>query len=77
MILFFKSDTCRPCRMMFSFVKDLPGVQIVNTSDENNHGMINEYGIHSVPTTIRIENGVEVHRRTGLMNKKEFLAFSN
>ena len=73
--LFFKTSSCGACRKMEPFVEKYD-VEIVNLSFAGNRGLVEKYGLHSVPTTIKIDdNGVEIERKTGAMTETDFASF--
>ena len=74
-VLFFKTSTCAACRKMEPFIENYD-VEIVNLTFEGNRGMLHKYGLHSVPTTIKVDaNGVELERHTGAMSEADFAKF--
>jgi hypothetical protein len=77
--LMFKTPTCRSCHAMLAMAyaaraKGLP-LQVIDASDEMSRGKVLQYGIHSVPTMVKLENGVEVERHIGAMPMREFYDF--
>jgi hypothetical protein len=78
-ILMFKTPSCRSCSAMlplFYAAKNKEyNMTLIDASDLENHGKVLEYGIHSVPTFIKIEDGVEVSRHVGAMPMREFYDF--
>lgn len=74
-VLFFKTNACGVCRKMEPFVEDFD-VQIINLNFGPNRGYVEKYGLHSVPTTIVLDdNGNEIKRKTGGMTKQDFEQF--
>ena len=53
-ILKFYSPTCGPCKVMSRNLSVLKGVEIqdVDTSDENNESLMDEWKIRTVPTIV-------------------------
>ena len=53
-ILKFYSPTCGPCKVMSRNLSALKGVEIqdVDTSDEDNESLMDEWKIRTVPTVI-------------------------
>jgi hypothetical protein len=50
-------------------------LDIIDASDEMSRGKVLQYGIHSVPTMVKLENGVETERHIGAMPMREFYDF--
>jgi len=77
--LMFKTPTCRSCKAMLplAYAARAKGesVTIIDASDEMSRGQVLQYGIHSVPTMVKLENGVEVDRHIGAMPMQEFYDF--
>lgn len=74
-VLFFKTSSCGACRKMEPFVENYD-VEIINLTFGGNRGYTEKYALHSVPTTIKLdENGHEIARKTGAMSESDFAEF--
>lgn len=77
--LVFKTPSCRSCNAMLPLIYSAKSkgsdITIVDASTEENRGQVLQYGIHSVPTFVKLENGVEVERHVGAMPMREFYDF--
>lgn len=77
--LMFKTPTCRSCHSMLPLINAAStkghDIQVIDASVLDNRGKVVEYGIHSVPTFIKLDNGVEVERHIGAMPMREFYDF--
>jgi thioredoxin-like negative regulator of GroEL len=65
-ILKFYSDTCGPCKVLSKRIKEAE-IKVKEVNIEDDDDLINKYKIRSVPTLVKIDNGVEIGRFTGVM----------
>jgi len=77
-ILYFSSTWCQPCKafrpLMESMQNEIPVTFIdVDSSPQT----AQQYNIKSVPTTIVVQNGVEIGRVVGAKPKEEIRALYN
>ena len=77
-ILYFSAPYCAPCRtfkpIMESLQSQIPITFIdvdISTQTAQNHN------VRSVPTTILLEDGVEIGRLTGIKPKEEIISLYN
>lgn len=72
----FGAPWCGPCQsvapVLEAMAEDGLPVFDVNTDEDSDAAV--KYGIRSVPTFIVFENGVEVKRESGAMNKSQLTA---
>lgn len=67
-ILKFYSETCGPCKVLESKLKNYPHENI-NIEEESNDELVEKYNIKSVPTTIILDtNNEEIKRFPGIFD---------
>ena len=65
-VLKFSASWCGPCRVLS---QTLEGVEnITNVDIDNNMEQARKYNIRNVPTLVFLKDGVEVHRKSGIMS---------
>lgn len=75
-ILKFYTTWCQPCKALTALIGDTSPFPIENIDIEKDTVMRNKYAIKGVPTCVLLDdNGVEVKRKSGLMNISAFKAF--
>ena len=80
-LLKFSAGWCGPCKMLSKIMEGQDiGVQVEEIDIDENSELAAKYGIRGVPTLIVIEDGVEINRKTGMMQLqqiKEFVSASS
>lgn len=74
----FYADWCGPCKMMDPIVKQFEeksGIEVKNINIEEDMDAANEFGVQSIPTLVRMEDGKEVARNTGFMSLPQIIKF--
>jgi len=78
-VLMFKTPSCRSCHAMMPLVytamDDGENIQVIDASELEHRGKVVQYDIHSVPTFIKLDDGVEIERHVGAMPMREFFDF--
>lgn len=77
-IVDFYANWCGPCKMfspVFEEVSNNNCINFVKVDVDSHSEIAREYGVMSIPTVILFENGAEVKRYTGFMNKDELIDF--
>ena len=79
-ILYFSADWCNPCKAMKpiieKFEQDNTDVSIIKIDADDNHSIVSEYEVRSIPTFILIdENDKEIKRIRGALSESEFHLF--
>lgn len=71
-IIKFYSESCGPCKVLDANLKKA-GIKFesVNVYDDKNADMVTKFKIRSVPTLVKLENGIEVKRHTGLLTEEQ------
>ena len=71
-VKYFSAAWCGPCQTFKPTMKELASegynIEFIDI-DEQGHAAV-EYNVRSVPTTVIIENGVEVNRLIGAQTKR-------
>lgn len=70
-ILYFSAKWCTACQATTPIVEQLKrggSVQVMNVDVDYEASLTEQYNVKSVPTTIILENGVEVKRYVGSIN---------
>ena len=72
---YFSATWCGPCKAFKPVMNEVAGegymVEFLDV--DNNSEMASKYGVRSVPTTIIEENGVEVNRFVGAIQKQKVI----
>ena len=72
---YFSATWCGPCKAFKPVMNEVAGegymVEFLDV--DNNSEMASKYGVRSVPTTIIVENGVEVNRFVGAIPKQQVI----
>jgi thioredoxin-like negative regulator of GroEL len=78
-VLKFSAAWCGPCQALGMTIKseDDWGVEIKEIDIDEELDMASQYGIRSVPTLVMLENGAEVKRKSGALNKVQLKEFIN
>ena len=78
-VLKFSAAWCGPCQALGMTIKseDDWGVEIKEIDIDEELYMASQYGIRSVPTLVMLEDGAEVKRKSGALNKVQLKEFIN
>jgi len=74
----FYATWCGPCKMFGPVFEDASkenDFNFIKLDVDKYSDVAREYGVMSIPTIILFENGKEVKRFTGFMNKEELVKF--
>lgn len=74
----FYATWCGPCKMfgpIFEEVSEDNNINFVKLDVDKNDDIARKYGVMTIPTVILFDNGEEVKRHVGLMNKEELEEF--
>ena len=71
----FYADWCGPCKMLSPIIEEVSGeetnVKFVELNIDEAEDIAIEYQVMSIPTLVVIENGKEVNRSVGLIDKEQ------
>ena len=77
-ILYFSSTWCGPCRTFKPVMESLQSEMSVTFIDvDSSPQTAAQYNVRSVPTTIVVQNGIEIGRAVGAKTKEEIRALYN
>lgn len=80
-VYYFTADWCQPCKKTKPIVEELnreqgiAGFQIIDVDD--NHELVKNFGIQSVPTFILLDDGIEKNRIIGGQTREQLVDFIN
>lgn len=74
-LLYFTASWCGPCRMFKPIMADVGKLVTVKVLDVDEYPELAEaYNVKSVPTVVKLEDGVETKRILGAMGKSDVIA---
>lgn len=75
----FNATWCGPCKMLGPVLEEIASendkFQIVGVDVDENEKLAFDYRVSSIPCLVLFENGEEVKRTVGFMNKEDVLDF--
>ena len=72
----FYANWCGPCKMIAPELEKVESeVKVVKVDVDNFEKLAKEYGVMSIPTLILFENGKEVKRNIGFMDRDRIQKF--
>ena len=72
----FYANWCGPCKMIAPELERVESsIKVVKVDVDNFEKLAKEYGVMSIPTLILFENGKEVKRNIGFMDKDRIQKF--
>lgn len=78
-VFYFTADWCNPCKKVRPIVeelnRDLPDVNFLFIDADEERELIETFGVRSIPTFIRIEDGKEISRVTGAQTREDLEKF--
>ncbi len=73
----FFATWCGPCKMLGPVLEEAESeIKVIKVDTDQFEDLSREYGVMSIPTLVLLENGKEVKRNVGFLNKgalEEFL----
>ena len=77
-ILYFSAGYCQPCKALKPLMESLQSEMSITFIDvDSSSQTAAQYNVRSVPTTIWVENGMEIGRAVGAKTKEEIRALYN
>lgn len=78
-VLKFSASWCGPCQALSNTLKSIDDLdtQVKEIDIDDELDLAAQYNIRSVPTLVVLENGTEVRRKTGALNKTQIKEFIN
>lgn len=78
-ILYFSAVWCGPCRTLGPIMESVGSeVNYQKVDVDNNQELSMKYGIRNIPTLVLVdENGTELNRSTGVLQKQQIIDFYN
>ena len=72
----FSATWCGPCKMLAPVLEKVESdVKVIKVDTDEFEDLAREYGVMSIPTLVLLENGKEVKRNIGFIDKKKLEEF--
>jgi len=72
----FYAEWCGPCKMIGMELEKVESeISVVKVNVDNHEDLARNYGVMSIPTMILFENGKEIKRNVGFINKSKIEEF--
>lgn len=70
-IVDFYADWCGPCKMVGATLEEIDFIDVLKINVDDFQDIAVKYGVMSIPTLIKFENGEEVKKTIGYKTKEE------
>ena len=67
----FYADWCGPCKMLAPILEEVEFIDVLKINVDDFQDIAVKYGVMSIPTLIKFENGEEVKKTIGYKTKEE------
>lgn len=67
----FYADWCGPCKMVGAILEEMDNINILKVNVDDFRDIAIKYGIMSIPTLIKFNNGEEIKKIIGYKTKEE------
>lgn len=67
----FYADWCGPCKALGEVLETLENVSILKINVDEHQDIAMKFGVMSIPTIILFEDGNQLKKNVGFMNKEE------
>jgi len=72
----FYANWCGPCKMLAPVLEEVNSdIKVIKVDTDEFEDLSREYGVMSIPTIVLLENGKEVKRNIGFIDKDELEEF--
>ena len=72
----FYANWCGPCKMLAPVLEQVESnLKVVKVDTDKFEDIAREYGVMSIPTLVLLENGKEVKRNVGFIDKSSLESF--
>lgn len=72
----FFANWCGPCKMLAPVLEKAESeIKVIKVDTDEFEDLAREYGVMSIPTLVLLENGKEVKRNVGFIDKKSLENF--
>ena len=68
----FWAPWCSPCKALSTILEDVE-IDNYNIDEEEGAELAKQFGIRSIPTIVFVVDGSEVHRKSGIITKEDYL----
>lgn len=79
-ILKFSADWCKPCAALQTLIEansDKLSIEIESIDIDEDPKLSGKYSVRSIPTMVKLDDGVEVGRISGVISAQKLIEFGN
>lgn len=79
-ILKFSASWCKPCDALQALIEsnsDKLSIEIESIDIDEDPKLSGKYSVRSIPTMIKLEDGIEVERISGVIASQKLIEFGN
>ena len=67
----FYADWCGPCKMLAPILEEINFIDVLKVNVDDFPDIATKFGVMSIPTLIKFENGEEIKKTIGYKTKEE------